>query len=788
MITLFSLATQAQSTGTLQGQVVDAEGHPVEAAAVLLSPSRQRTVTDVAGRFQFPQLPEGDYTLTITHVSFEPLTQEITFRAGSTSRPRFTLTAATTTLQDVEIRGLASGISSLPAQQGTLVFAGKKTEAIALTGTEANLAENNPRQIFAKVPGVMVWEMDGSGNQVGISLRGLNPHRSWELNVRQDGFVTNSDLFGYPESHYNPPMEAVARIELVRGAGALQYGPQFGGMLNYVLKQADTTRPFGFETQQSVGSFGLFSSFNAVGGRVGKLTYYGYYDFRRSDGWRENSDYQFHAWHTSVAYQFSPKVRLSGELSHMAYVNHFAAGLTDAMFEEDPRQSNRGRNYFNPTIYLPALSLAIQATPSTLISVQGSALLGQRNSVQFITLPTVDDTINRDLGHYNPRQVDRDYYHSYASEARVLQRYGLFQREHHLSAGVRYGYSRTVRQQKGVGTSGTDFDLSLTAPYGIDLVFRTQNVALFAENAFHLTNAWTVTPGFRLEHVTTDREGVISGLAANTIPYRLKRQFPLFGLSTDYQLSPSVRAYANVAQNYRPVLYSDLIPATNLDRTDPALQDARGSNSEVGLRGQWQEWLQFDVNYFRLQYNHRVGTLVQTDASGTYFYKTNVGNTLNQGAEVFIEVKPFRTLPLSLFTSTAYNAARYTEGQVVVSDQNVDITGNRIEGVPPWISRNGIRYRHQGLSATVQFSYVGTSYSDALNTEATPTGVNGRVPDYLITDLNATYHFGSHYNVKVSVNNLTNAMYYTRRATGYPGPGILPSDGRSLLVSVGAKW
>ena len=43
-------------------------------------------------------------------------------------------------------------------------------------------------------------------------------------------------MYGYPASHYSMPMEAVDHIELVRGTGSLQYGAQFGGMLNYVTK------------------------------------------------------------------------------------------------------------------------------------------------------------------------------------------------------------------------------------------------------------------------------------------------------------------------------------------------------------------------------------------------------------------------------------------------------------------------------------------------------------------------------------------------------------------------
>ncbi|MEZ4799108.1 MAG: TonB-dependent receptor plug domain-containing protein [Flavobacteriales bacterium] len=85
--------------------------------------------------------------------------------------------------------------------------------------------------MFARIPGVFVYDMDGTGNQTNISTRGLDAHRGWEFNIRKDGVLTNSDMYGYPASHFNIPMEAVNRIELIRGGGANQYGAQFGGML-----------------------------------------------------------------------------------------------------------------------------------------------------------------------------------------------------------------------------------------------------------------------------------------------------------------------------------------------------------------------------------------------------------------------------------------------------------------------------------------------------------------------------------------------------------------------------
>ena len=54
------------------------------------------------------------------------------------------------------------------------------------------------RQIFAKVPGVFVYDMDGSGNQVNISTRGLDPHRGWEFNIRRNEAITNSVKYAFP--------------------------------------------------------------------------------------------------------------------------------------------------------------------------------------------------------------------------------------------------------------------------------------------------------------------------------------------------------------------------------------------------------------------------------------------------------------------------------------------------------------------------------------------------------------------------------------------------------------
>ncbi|HZH96276.1 MAG TPA: TonB-dependent receptor plug domain-containing protein, partial [Flavisolibacter sp.] len=212
-------------------------------------------------------------------------------------------------------RGSKSDYQQMPEIVGTSIYAGKKSTLIVLDNVQGNVTTNTMRQVLAKVPGIQIWESDPSGIQIGIAARGLSPNRSWEFNVRQNGYDISADPFGYPEAYYNPQLQGVQRIEIVRGQGSLQYGPQFGGLVNYILRNgSEITKTFEAETQQTVGSNGLFNSYNAIGGNTKKLHYYAFFDHRNGDGWRANSRYFTNAGFATVTYRFTPKFSLTAEI------------------------------------------------------------------------------------------------------------------------------------------------------------------------------------------------------------------------------------------------------------------------------------------------------------------------------------------------------------------------------------------------------------------------------------------------------------------------------------------
>src|SRR5689334_23237107 len=141
---------------------------------------------------------------------------------------------------------------------------------------------------------------------------------------------------------------------------------------------------------------------------------------------------------------------------------------------------------------------------------------------------------------------------------------------------------------------------------------------------------------------------------------------------------------------------------------------------------------------------------------------------------------------LSVFTSTSFMHARYTNAIVKSGTSNININGNKVESAPDLITRNGATIRFRRLSYSVLYSYTSKSFADALNTVEPPktTGAVGLVPAYALLDMNVAFKFSRSLELKFNVSNVTNKQYFTKRPSFYPGPGVWPSDGRNASVTV----
>jgi len=382
-------------------------------------------------------------------------------------------TAKETILSEVIVKhaGIPANFSSMPSVKNGIIYSGKKTELIRLGALPANVSERVGRQVFAKIPGAFIYDMDGSGNQMNFSFRGLDSHRGWEFNLRQDGVLLNSDLYGYPASHYSMPLESIESIEIIRGTGSLQYGAQFGGMVNYVTKKA-SKKPFSLENMTSLGSFNTYTNYSSVSGTIGKFSYLGYVSNRSADGYRDQTHSQYDAQHIRLNYEFHPNLHASLSWSRSNYLFRMAGPLTDVQFAQNPKQATRSRNYFNPTISIPALELNWNPSKNSTLKFTSSILLGDRNSILFDKTADVVDVATN--GNFASRQVDIDNFNSWTNEFRFLQSYQMGT----LTLGIQYLSNDLRRRQLGKGGTGSDFDLSISSTGFVrDMNLKTDNLA-----------------------------------------------------------------------------------------------------------------------------------------------------------------------------------------------------------------------------------------------------------------------------------------------------------------------
>jgi Fe(3+) dicitrate transport protein len=250
------------------------------------------------------------------------------------------------------------------------------------------------------------------------------------------------------------------------------------------------------------------------------------------------------------------------------------------------------------------------------------------------------------------------------------------------------------------------------------------------------------------------------------------------------------------------VTFNDIRVVNPSFQIDPNITDENGFTADLGIRGRLKDFLSYDVSAFGLLYDDRLGEILKNEtrinAEGEEVetgrvvrFRGNIGTALIYGLEGFADLDAARLLfpgnervRLNYFLNLALTDSEYTR-----SEQN-NVEGNKVEFIPEVNLKTGLRFGYGNLLGSLQYTYLSEQFTDATNAPRDPEdnqrGIEGTIPAYDILDLSFSYSFGK-FRLEAGINNLLDNSYFTRRATGYPGPGIIPAEPRTFYTTLQFK-
>ncbi|WP_292363807.1 TonB-dependent receptor plug domain-containing protein, partial [Methylophaga sp. UBA1464] len=151
---------------------------------------------------------------------------------------------------------VGSDEDSISRQTGAVIIIDREEiERIQPTSTE---------DVLRRVPGINVKTEEESAVVSNVGIRGLSASESKSL-ILEDGVPVAPGLFIGNERYFNPRIQRMEGIEILKGSSSLRYGPStIGGVINYQTKTPDD----GVHVSTRIGSFNTREATLEAGGRT----------------------------------------------------------------------------------------------------------------------------------------------------------------------------------------------------------------------------------------------------------------------------------------------------------------------------------------------------------------------------------------------------------------------------------------------------------------------------------------------------------------------------------------
>lgn len=795
---------------SITGSVVrQGNNAPLSGANVMLFSNdglKLGTSTDETGMFYFENTPPGKYTITISFIGFQNYRSDLIIEENRTYKINAILEIQPIVMAQLEIISDANvPFERIPGAATVLDI--KSLSLIDPIGTQ---------EALEFVPGVNGYADDGIGNsRLSIGIRGLNPRRSSRILILEDGVPIQPALYVYPNMYYNPPAERIDRLEVIKGSGAIKYGPQtMGGVINYFTKRPRSD--FGGKFNIKAGENSFLSLFSEVGGFGNeKIKPEFQFLYKKGDGFRENNGFEQINGTMKISYNKSQdenyylKFNTNYENSNATYT-----GLTQHSFKANPKFNPKKDDNFK--LFRTAVDLITTKRLSSNLTKSTTAFVSffdrrwWRENDIFVSQADSASSNPTAQSYYEPINlirrgngkdnfgILRTFYVGGAEQVYSFKDspFGLskfMNSNSSLELGGRIYFERFIDDKQ----SGSKTD-SRDGIYFIPAASDDEQPIIVGQSHHYETTAFsgflnekiefekfTLNTGIRLEAFEQERVDRLSGSMYQD--KSLIELLPGVGLTTKFS---STNLFAGIHRGFTPPS-SGTLKILNfggtLDNQGLNLEAEKSWNKEVGIRGDYPMF-NFEVSGFHVGIENLVAA-----GRGTAF--KNLGKVNTMGLELNLNLLSSKVVGLlpDLHFIYAFLNTEIKDG-IIKSNvsgtvgSDVSIQGKKLPYAPAHTLTAGFSKRGEKLSYRLDFRFVDEVFTDFENIiKEDKLGIQGIIPSYNFINISADYKVSEDYRIFLTGKNITDEIYIGSRLHSNPGQpqanlssGILPGPRRQI--------
>ena len=759
---------------SVKGVVYDTEQNPVSYANVYVKGTVKGALTDAKGKFQLFDLEKGVYEVQISAVGYKTKSQVVEVDANGVLDLGLVVLEIGVEMPEFSIIANKDRIfSQVPGAVNYL----NKEDIKSLMPVSGN-------EVFRRVSGLNVVDEEGLGMRVNIGIRGLNPDRSRNVLMLEDGVPVALAPYGEPEMYYSPAIDRMAGVEILKGSGQILYGPQtIGGVVNYITPNAPETEQGSVQIQGGQGSFfsGLVNygnTFGNTGLQVNLLrksadnvgpTQFGITDFNTKFLFKLNEKSELGA-----------KFGIYDERSNSTYI-----GLNQVMFDQGGQDFTRlapddrldvsryslsfSHVYrFNPDFKLRTIAYGYTTTRNW--NRQDFSINNSNTPPSNWTGVVWGDTsipggaiFMRDGTGQRNRQFEVA-----GIEPRIELNHGLFGQKNELKAGVRF-LVESAKEQRVNGTKAGVKSGNLIE----DELRNGRAFSAYFQNETELGEKVSLHGGLRFEKFNYERNifrrnfsgigvrdtSIVASNAVNEI---------IPGVGFTVKPTNTITLFGGIHKGFAPPRTKDAITSTG-DALD--LEAERSWNYEAGVRSELNNWIYVEATAFLMDFSNQI-IPVSESAGGLGFGVVNAGATRHQGLETSFIFDLSRAFGLKKWAidydiQATFIDAYFSEDRFI---GDVNINGNTTPYAPEWLLNSSLAIESEsGFSARLTYNFVGDQFGDEVNSiEPSANGRTGLIPSFFTLDAVVGYEIKkANLGFNLSVKNLTDERYIsTRRPQG----------------------